>query len=97
LEKEDPARVLVTICASEAPNLKTLLKHLIRAVTGENEDGRRAAEEKLLDYDLQAVRQSMDESEKNMLVIGIADSEAFQAHILAEFVDLIRYVECYTA
>jgi origin recognition complex subunit 3 len=86
-EEEDKA--MVTVRASDAPNLKTLLKVVIRKVL--DLDSTSAVDsEKLLDYDLKAVHLWMQENEKDVLVLGIVDSEAFQASVLADFIELLR-------
>jgi len=89
VEEDDKAMVMVR--ASDAPNLKTLLKVVIRRVL--DSDSAPAVEnEKLLDYDLKAVHLWMQEQDRDVIVLGIVDSEAFQASVLADFIELLRYV-----
>ncbi|KAF2846840.1 hypothetical protein T440DRAFT_220379 [Plenodomus tracheiphilus IPT5] len=94
----DSAYVLLT--SSECPNLKALLKTLIKKVTSRIEDededelDRPATSSrhgpKLLNYDLGHVKEWLKKSRVSSIVVAIQDSEAFDAGLLADMVDLFH-------
>jgi origin recognition complex subunit 3 len=93
---DEPSYRLVTLHSAQCPNLKTLLKTLIRTALDpdahhhDNDDQDKFASSSLLDYDLEAVVRSMRASGQEKLVVAISDSEAFPAHVLSEFIHLSR-------
>lgn len=91
------------LTSGECPNLKTLLKALIKKVTSrvedDDEDGMDGPSTssrkgpKLLNYDLGHVQEWQKKNRKSSIVVAIQDSEAFDAGLLAEMVDLFQYVD----
>jgi origin recognition complex subunit 3 len=87
------------LTSGESPNLKTLLKNLIRKVTSRTEDdddeeldrpitsSRKGP--KLLDFDLGHVLEWQKKNRVHSIVVAIQDSEAFDTGILIELVDLL--------
>lgn len=89
VKDRDDDIVMITVRAGDAPNLKTLLKVVIRRVLNSDRDAHLAENARLLDYDLKAVQSWMPEQGKATLVFGIVDSEAFQASVVADLIDLL--------
>ncbi|KAI8939916.1 hypothetical protein NX059_003644 [Plenodomus lindquistii] len=98
--KEDADSTYVLLTSSECPNLKALLKTLIKKVTSRIEDededdldrpttsSRNGP--KLLNYDLGHVKEWLKKSRVSSIVVAIQDSEAFDAGLLADMVDLFH-------
>jgi origin recognition complex subunit 3 len=87
------SQILVTLDASECPNLKILLKTLIQKITSQDEDvifDQHGA--RLFDYDLQIAHIWLQDKSKNVMAVAIENSESFQNHILVEMIDIFRYV-----
>ncbi|KAF2146603.1 uncharacterized protein K452DRAFT_314852 [Aplosporella prunicola CBS 121167] len=88
--------VFVTLTSGDCPNLKTLLKTLIRKGTSaEDLDGdelvsTRRKGPKLLNYDLQLLHEWCKEQEPTHVVVAIQDSEAFEGSLLAEAIQLFQ-------
>lgn len=90
------------LTSSECPNLKALLKTLIKKATSRIEDDDEDESDrpvmssrngpKLLNYDLGHIQEWLKKSQASSLVVAIQDSEAFDAALLADMVDLFQYV-----
>ena len=90
----------IVLTSSECPNLKTLLKNLIKKVTSRNEDddeddlGRPAASSrqgpKLLNYDLGHVQEWQKKNRAASIVVALQDSEAFDVSLLVDMVDIFQ-------
>ncbi|KAF2750713.1 hypothetical protein M011DRAFT_416928, partial [Sporormia fimetaria CBS 119925] len=93
----------VVLTSAESPNLKTLLKNLIRKVTsrsGDDDDdeeidlsissrhGRHGPG--LLNFDLGHIQEWQTRNRVNNIVVSIQDSEAFDSRVLAEVIDLFH-------
>lgn len=86
------------LTSGESPNLKTLLKNLIKKATSRVDDdddddlGRPSTSSKngpkLLDFDLGHLQEWQSRNRVQSIVVAIQDSEAFDASILIEIVDL---------
>ncbi|OMP87239.1 Origin recognition complex subunit 3 [Diplodia seriata] len=84
----------VALTSSECPNLKTLLKHLIRKATSAEDDGdelvaTRRKGPKLLNYDLQLLLDWCRERNPARVVVTFRDSEAFEGPLLADAIQLL--------
>jgi origin recognition complex subunit 3 len=98
--KNDTDSTYVVLTSAESPNLKTLLKNLIKKVTShvdddEDEDMERPATSsrrgpKLLNYDLGHVLEWRKKNCVSSIVVALQDSEAFDAGLLADAVDLFQ-------
>lgn len=96
--KEDTGSPCHVITSSESPNLKTLLKTLIKKATShvsddEDDDlGYATASSrkgpKVLDFDLQHLQEWQSRNKATSIVVAIQDSEAFDTRVLVEMVDL---------
>lgn len=98
--RKDADSAYIILTSGECPNLKTLLKNLIKKVTSRIEDddeddldrpatsSRRGP--KLLNYDLGHVQEWRKENRVSNIVVAIQDSEAFDAALLADVVDLFQ-------
>ncbi|KAF9699322.1 hypothetical protein EKO04_002422 [Ascochyta lentis] len=94
----DSAYILLT--SGECPNLKTLLKNLIkkatsRVVDDDEEDLDQPTKPsrhgpKLLNYDLGHIQDWRKKSRVSSIVVTIQDSEAFDAGLLVDLVDLLH-------
>lgn len=94
----DSAYILLT--SSESPNLKTLLKNLIKKATSRVEDDDEDDMDhpirpsrygpKLLDYDLGHIQEWRKKNPVSSVVITIQDSEAFDAGLLTDLIDLLQ-------
>lgn len=89
----------VLLTSAECPNLKTLLKNLIKNATArsteENEDDEVAGNTsqkgpKLLNYDLQLLYLWFRVQNLDQLVVAFQDSEAFDGSLLGEAIELLR-------
>ena len=89
----------VSLSSRDASNLKNLLKVLIQRATSRSGDADEDEDElllhrkerRLLNYDLQILRDWSEERRITKLVVAFEDSEAFDAALLAEVVDVFRY------
>lgn len=100
--KNDTCSTYVVLTSGESPNLKTLLKNLIKKVTShaeedDEDDLERPATSsrhgpKLLNYDLGHVQEWRKKNRVSSIVVAFQDSEAFDAGLLADIVDLFQYV-----
>jgi origin recognition complex subunit 3 len=91
----------VVLTSGESPNLKTLLKNLIKKVTSlmddddDDEDMDRPLKStrhgpKLLNYDLGHIQEWRKKNRVASIVVAFQDSEAFDAGLLADVVDLLQ-------
>lgn len=88
----------VALASNECPNLKTLLKNLIRKATSAEEDegdehvSTRRKGPKLLNYDLQLLLEWCKDQHQNPahVVVTFRDSEAFDGPLLADAIQLLR-------
>lgn len=88
------------LTSGESPNLKTLLKNLIKKVTSrtEDEDEDEADQPakpskhgpKLLNFDLAHIQQWRKTNRVGSIVVVLQDSEAFDTGLLASIVDLFQ-------
>ncbi|EON62045.1 hypothetical protein W97_01264 [Coniosporium apollinis CBS 100218] len=90
----------VLLTSAECPNLKTLLKNLIKNATArsteEDEDDEVAGNAsqkgpKLLTYDLQLLYLWFRIQDLDQLVVAFQDSEAFDGSLLGEAIELLRF------
>ncbi|KAH4110388.1 hypothetical protein HBI73_102520 [Parastagonospora nodorum] len=98
--KDDTDSTYVVLTSAESPNLKTLLKNLIKKVTShvedddENDMDRPSTSSrhgpKLLNYDLGHVQEWRKKNRVSSIVVALQDSEAFDAALLADIVDLFH-------
>ncbi|KAF2013289.1 origin recognition complex subunit [Aaosphaeria arxii CBS 175.79] len=98
IEKETRSSYLV-LTSGESPNLKTLLKNLIKKATSraENEDedeesGRPTSTRngpKILDFDLAHLHDWQEKNQASNIIVAIQDSEAFDAVVLVELIELL--------
>jgi origin recognition complex subunit 3 len=98
--KTDMDSTYVVLTSAESPNLKTLLKNLIKKVTShveedDEDDMDRPATSsrhgpKLLNYDLGHVQEWRKKNRVSSIVVALQDSEAFDAGLLADIVDLFQ-------
>jgi origin recognition complex subunit 3 len=96
-EQNDSTYLVLT--SGESPNLKTLLKNLIRKATSRVEDDddddialTRPSRNgpKLLDFDLGHLQEWQARNPVRNVVVAIQDSEAFDARVLDEMIDLFN-------
>lgn len=97
-DETDSAYTVLT--SGECPNLKTLLKNLIKKVTSRVEDddeddiGRSSTSSrhgpKLLNFDLGHIQEWRRKNRVSSVVIALQGSEAFDANLLADVVDLFQ-------
>ena len=99
---EDANSVSVILTSSECPNLKTLLKNLIKKATLRVEEDDDDDEEldrpptssrygpKLLNYDLGLIQEWQKKKRVSSIVVAIQDSEAFDAGLLNDTIDLFQ-------
>ncbi|KAH5504000.1 hypothetical protein HBI29_137120 [Parastagonospora nodorum] len=98
--KNDTDSTYVVLTSAESPNLKTLLKNLIKKVTSHVEDDDEDDMDrpstssrhgpKLLNYDLGHVQEWRKKNRVSSIVVALQDSEAFDAALLADIVDLFH-------
>ena len=90
----------VSLTSQHAPNLKTLLKHLIAKATsidtvdeGDDEDELAPSKRKgprLLKYDLQILHNAVEEQKLEKVVVAFQDCEAFDGILLSDAIELLR-------
>jgi origin recognition complex subunit 3 len=90
------------LTSSECPNLKTLLKNLIKKATlrpsdddDDDPDNTTSSSRhgpKILDFDLNHLQEWQTKNRAERIVVTIQDSEAFGANMLDEMIDLFSYV-----
>lgn len=100
--RRDADSAYICLTSSECPNLKTLLKALVKKATSRiGEDDEDDVDRpsvtsrngpKLLNYDLGHVLEWQKKSQVSSIVVAIQDSEAFDPGLLADTVDLFQYV-----
>lgn len=91
-------RVFIPVSASEATNLKILLKNVIAKVVKEDDDsdGENCTMEpqrrgpKLLNYDLQRLYDWCRPQKLQKIVIALQDTEAFDVLVLTDFLQLLK-------
>jgi origin recognition complex subunit 3 len=98
--RDDTNSAYVVLTSGESPNLKTLLKNLIRKVTSRTEDDddedvdRPVAASrygpKLLNFDLGHVQEWRKKNRVSSIVVALQDSEAFHDVLLADTIDLFQ-------
>jgi origin recognition complex subunit 3 len=98
VKNESSAYIVLT--SSECPNLKTMLKNLIKKVTSRVEDDdeedveRSAASSrhgpKLLNYDLGHLQEWQKKNRAASIVVALQDSEAFDVGLLVDMVDIFQ-------
>jgi origin recognition complex subunit 3 len=98
--KTDTNSTYIVLTSGESTNLKTLLKNLIKKVTShveddEDEDLNRPTTSsrhgpKLLNYDLGHVQEWRKKNQVSSIVVAFQDSEAFDASLVADVVDLFQ-------
>ncbi|KAK8181878.1 origin recognition complex subunit [Phyllosticta capitalensis] len=87
--------VFVSLKSTECPNLKTLLKNVIRKATAAEEDDgdehvvTRRKGPKLLNYDLQLLYEWCQDQQPKHVVVTFQDSEAFDGPLLADTIQLM--------
>jgi origin recognition complex subunit 3 len=97
--KADTDSSYVLLTSSESPSLKTFLKNLIRKATSrvreddEDDDLARTTTAsgngpRLLDFDLGHLQEWQSRNRVKSMVVAIQDSEAFDARVLVEMVEL---------
>lgn len=94
-----PDTVFVLLTAAEAPNLKTLLKTVIKKCTTQNDDSDaedellpRQTSSKLLSYDLRLLWDWCKDRNVQKVIVSFQDTEAFDAGLLADSLTLFKYV-----
>ncbi|ORY19386.1 origin recognition complex subunit [Clohesyomyces aquaticus] len=97
--KQDVDSAYLLLTSGECPNLKTLLKNLIKKATSRIEDDddedleRPSASSrngpKLLDFDLGHLLEWQNKHKARKIVVALRDSEAFDANVLTELIDLL--------
>lgn len=98
-DETDSAYVVLT--SGESPNLKTLLKNLISKATslvsGEDDDddndlghtmSTSRGRPKLLNFDVGHLLEWQTKNQAKSIIVTIQDSEAFDANVLVELIDL---------
>lgn len=103
--RSDTYSAYVLLTSGECPNLKTLLKNLIKKATSrvedDDEDDLDQASKpsrhgpKLLNYDLGHIQEWRRKNHVSSIVVTIQDSEAFDAGLLIDLIDLLQYVPFY--
>lgn len=98
--RNDTDSAYAVLTSGESSNLKTLLKNLIRKITSRAEDDeedeldRPATSSrhgpKLLNYDLGHVQEWRKKNRVSSVVVAIQDSEAFDASLIADVVELLQ-------
>ncbi|RMZ66668.1 origin recognition complex subunit 3 [Pyrenophora seminiperda CCB06] len=98
IRQENSAYIVLT--SGECPNLKTLLKNLIKKVTSRIEDdddddvNRPSASSrngpKLLNYDLSHVHVWQKKNQVHSIVVALQDSEGFDVGLLGDVVDILH-------
>ncbi|KAF3001435.1 hypothetical protein E8E13_007919 [Curvularia kusanoi] len=98
--RSDTDNAYILLNSGECPNLKTLLKILIKKATSHSEeddedDPERAGRPsrfgpKLLNYDLGYIQKWRKANRVSSVVVTIQDSEAFDAGLLIDLIDLLH-------
>lgn len=90
------------LTSGECPNLKTLLKNLIKKTTSHVEDDEDDEDDlkrpvassrsgpKMLNFDLGHIQAWRQRNSVSSIVVAIQDSEAFDSNLLADVVDLFQ-------
>ncbi|OCL01814.1 hypothetical protein AOQ84DRAFT_328398, partial [Glonium stellatum] len=85
------------LTSGECPNLKTLLRNLIRKATSKLDDVDEPEDRngnvsrtgpKLLDYDLVLLQEWYSKTQTDKVIVAVQDSEAFDAALLVEMIEL---------
>ena len=87
----ETSNCIAILNSSDGPNLKAVLKNLIRNAAENNDNLVSQNGVRLLDYDLQLLHQWMLKNGKDCAVVAVQDSEAFDAHVLGDLIELMRY------
>jgi origin recognition complex subunit 3 len=100
IRKGDKGGTYVLLTSEECPNLKTLLKNLIKKVTSQVEDdeddeqSRPTASSRhgprLLNYDLGHILEWQYKNNAKSIVVAFQDSEAFETGLLTDTIDLLQ-------
>lgn len=98
--RSDTDSAYILLNSGECPNLKTLLKNLIKKATSYLEDDDEDDVEthirpsrfgpKLLNYDLGHILEWRRANKVSSVVVTIQDSEAFDAGLLIDLIDLFQ-------
>lgn len=100
--RADTSSTYVLLTSGESPNLKTLLKHLVKKATsligdedGDEDDLGQASRPskhgpKLLNYDLGHIQEWRKKNPVSSVVVTVQDSEAFDAGLLIDLIDLLQ-------
>lgn len=97
---DEAATTLASITSTDAPNLKTVLKAIIKSATerksvDDNEMELVSASRKgpkLLNYDLQLLHDWVQENGVEQVVVSFRDVEAFDSNVLSETIEQLGYV-----
>jgi origin recognition complex subunit 3 len=95
--KTEADSTYVLLTSGESPNLKTLLKNLIKKATSRVSDdddddivGTSSRNgPKLLDFDIGHLQEWQKRNRAKRVVVTIQDSEAFDANVLVELIDIL--------
>jgi origin recognition complex subunit 3 len=100
IKNEDRCGTYVLLTSEECPNLKTLLKNLIKKVTSQVEDDEDEEHNRpttsarhgprLLNYDLGHILEWQHKNNANSIVVAFQDSEAFETGLLTDTIDLLQ-------
>ncbi|KAF1932314.1 uncharacterized protein M421DRAFT_289162 [Didymella exigua CBS 183.55] len=98
--RADTNSAYIVLTAGECPNLKTLLKHLVKKATSRVEDEDEDDLDqlirpsrygpRLLNYDLGHIQEWRKKNPVSSVVVTIQDSEAFDAGLLIDLIDLLH-------
>ncbi|KAF1912577.1 origin recognition complex subunit [Ampelomyces quisqualis] len=97
--KNETNSAYVVLASGESPNLKTLLKNLIKKVTSLAEDDEDDLDQsttasrhapKLLNFDLGHVQEWRKKNHVSSIVVALQDSEAFDSGLLADVIELFH-------
>jgi origin recognition complex subunit 3 len=81
---------MTVLSSNDGPNLKSLLKNLIQKASLDDDSLHTRTGARLLDYDLRLLQNWMSKNGKDFAIVAVQDSEAFDAHLLGEVVELMR-------
>jgi origin recognition complex subunit 3 len=95
--QDDIGHIFIPVSSGEGPNLKTLLKAIIKIGTSQSRsDGdeldllpSKKSGRKLLDYDLQLLSEWIKENGMDQCTIVFRDCEAFDSAVLSEAIELL--------
>ena len=96
---EERTNAFILVSSTDAPNLKGLLKTVIKIGTSskslDNEElaKSKCSGRKLLDYDLQLLYDWVKDNEVNQVVLAFRDCEAFDTAVLSEAIELFKSVD----